>query len=158
MYLLRVIPGISNMNNAAKYEFYAGKDAEGQPVWSHEFKRIKPIAVWRDHMGCVTMTWDALLRKYLMCVTDGDHTIGYFDTYFLESDQITGPWRLVSYLRHFGEQAYFVNIPSKFIGPDGRTLWLCYAANFSSGWEVKFRPRPPGSRYGSCWRGASCAG
>ena len=102
-------------------------------------------------MGCVTMTYDAPLKKYLMCVTDGTTTFGYFNTYILESDQIVGPWKLVTYMRHFGEQAYFVNIPSKFIGGDGRKLWLCYAANFSDGWGgAAFRSRPPGSRYGLC--------
>jgi len=37
------------------------------------------------------------------------------------------------FLESFGEQGYFVNIPSKFIEEDGRTLWLCYSANFSAG-------------------------
>ena len=102
-------------------------------------------------MGCVTMTYDPPLKKYLMCVTDGTTTFGYFNTYILESDQIVGPWKLVTYLQHFGEQAYFVNIPSKFIGGDGRKLWLCYAANFSSGkGGTTFRSLPPGSRYGMC--------
>jgi hypothetical protein len=86
-----------------------------------------------------------------MCVTDGGNTVSRFSTYLLESDHITGPWKLAAYLKNFGEQAYFVNIPSKFIAKDGRSLWLCYAANFSSGWGgITFQSRPPGSRYGLC--------
>jgi hypothetical protein len=55
-------------------------------------------------------------------------------------------------MSNFGEQAYFVNLPSKFISAgDGRSLWLCYAANFSSGWGgTTFKAQPPGSRYGMC--------
>ena len=34
----------------------------------------------------------------------------------------------MSYLKGFGEQAYFVNFPSKFISPDGKTLWMCSSA------------------------------
>jgi hypothetical protein len=151
IYLLRVQPALENMNDAAKYDYFAGHDAAGQPVWSKDFKQIKPIAAWRDNMGCVTMTYNPPLKKYLMCITDGGNTVSYFNTYIMESDRLTGPWRLVSYLKHFGEQAYFVNIPSKFISPDGRTLWLCYAANFSQGWGgVNFYSRPRGSRYGMC--------
>jgi hypothetical protein len=151
IYLLRVRPSIAHMNDAAQYEFYAGDTPAGEPVWTHDFRQIKPIARWRDHMGCVTMTYHAPSKKYLMCVTDGGNTVSYFDTYLLESERITGPWKLVTYLKHFGEQAYFVNIPSKFINPDGRTFWLCYAANFSQGWNgVQFYSRPPGSRYGMC--------
>ena len=151
VYLIRVAPSIANMNDAAKYEFFAGSGDNGEGRWTSDFSQIKPIAEWRDHAGCVTMTYNAPLKKYLMCVTDGGNTVSRYNSYLLESDRITGPWRLVSHLNNFGEQAYFVNIPSKFIGGDGRTLWLCYAANFSSGWGgITFKSRPVGSRYGMC--------
>jgi len=104
-----------------------------KPRWSRDFKEIKPLAGWKDNMGCVTMTYNAPLKKYLMCVTDGGNTVDRFNTYILESDLVTGPWKLVTYLKHFGQQAYFVNIPSKFISNDGRTMWLCYSANFAAG-------------------------
>jgi hypothetical protein len=54
-------------------------------------------------------------------------------------------------MRAFGEEAYFVNIPSKFISDDGRTAWLCYAANFANGnpnWNTHYRDIPPGGGYG----------
>jgi len=70
-------------------------------------------------------------------------------SYILESDHITGPWKLAVYMRHFGEQGYFVNIPSKFIGKDGRSAWLCYAANFTNGYlHTNYRDDPPGGGYG----------
>ena len=151
IYLLRVTPSIANINDRSKYEFCAGRDVSGNPLWSSDFAKIKPIAEWNNNMGCVTMTYDAPLRKYLMCVTDGTNTASYYNTYLLESDRIAGPWKLVTYMKHFGEEAYFVNIPSKFMGADGHRLWLCYAANFSQGWnKVTFRSLPPGSRYGMC--------
>ena len=150
-YLTRVTPSIENMNDVLKYEFFAGNQANGEASWTHDFAKIKPIAEWRDHAGCVTMTYNAPLKKYLMCVTDGGNTVSRYDTYLLESDRITGPWKLAAYLNHFGEQAYFVNIPSKFIVGDGRTVWLCYSANFSSGWGgTTFESRPAGSRYTMC--------
>ena len=70
-----------------------------------------------------------------MCVTDGWPTVAKMNSYILEADAITGPWRMVVYMKDFGEQAYFLNFPSKFISADGRTLWLCYSANFSPGWN-----------------------
>jgi hypothetical protein len=151
VYLLRVTPTIENLNDASKYEFFAGHDAQGVALWTRDLAKSQPIAQWRDHAGCVTMTYNAPLKKFLLCVTDGGNTVSRYNTYLLESDRITGPWRLVSHLSNFGEQAYFVNIPSKFISPDGRGLWLCYAANFSSGWGgITFQSRPQGSRYAMC--------
>jgi hypothetical protein len=149
IYLARVTPSVQNMNDRAKYEFFAGHDVAGRPIWSHDFSRIKPLVDWNNNAGCVTMTYNAPLKKYLMAITDGGNTISKFNTYILESDQITGPWKLVVYMRHFGEQAYFVNIPSKFISSDGRTAWLCYAANFTNGYlHTNYRSDPPGGGYG----------
>jgi hypothetical protein len=71
------------------------------------------------------------------------------DSYILESDDITGPWKLVTYMEHFGEQGYFLNFPTKFIGEDGHDAWLCYSGNFARGWrDIEIRENPPGSHYG----------
>ena len=151
IYMLRVKPSIQNMNDRSKYEYFAGYDRSGRPIWTHDFARIKPLVDWNNNCGCVTMTYDAPLRKYLMFITDGVDTLARYNTYVLESDHVEGPWKLVVYMHEFGEQAYFVNIPSKFISSDGRTAWLCYAANFSNGnpnWNTHHRPIPPGGGYG----------
>ncbi len=144
IYMARVKPSIRNMNDKSKYEFFGGNNAAGRPIWTHDFRKIKPLADWNNNAGSVTMTYDAPLKKYLMCITDGTDTISKFNTYILESDHITGPWKLVVYMHNFGEQAYFVNIPSKFISADGRTAWLAYSANFK-GHQIE---NPPGSGYG----------
>ncbi len=143
VYLARVKPSPQNINDASKYEFFAGHDSAGKGIWVKDFSKIKPLVEWNDRAGCVTMTYNAALKKYLMCVTYGGATgNGPYDTWIVESDKITGPWKLVTYMAKFGEQAYFVNIPTKFISGDGRTAWLCYA----HGWQHK-KPDPPGSTY-----------
>ena len=101
------------------------------------------------YCGCVTITYNAPLKKYLMCVTDGWPTNAKMSSYILESDNLTGPWKLVTYMKEFGEQGYFLNFPSKFISEDGKTAWLCYSGNF---WDeangVSIGVNPPGSHYG----------
>lgn len=151
VYLARVTPSPETINDLNAYEFFAGHGAGGEPVWTRDFARIRPLLEWNNHMGCATATWVPGLRKYLMCITDGWPTCAKMDSYILEADALTGPWRLVTYLKQFGEQAYFLNLPSKFISPDGKTLWLCYSANFSPDWNgVKLDFNPPGGRYGLC--------
>jgi hypothetical protein len=144
VYLARVRPSPANINDATKYEFFAGRDVKGRPIWTGDFKLIKPLFAWPDNAGCVTMTYNAPLKKYLMCVTYGWPPVGTMDTYILESDRITGRWKLVTYMHKFGEQAYFVNIPSKFISSDGQTAWLCFSAN----WKKHHKVNPPGGGYG----------
>ena len=148
IYLCRVKPSIATMNDRASYEYFAGSGR-----WTRQLDKAQPVFAWNNRAGCVTATYNAPLKRYFMCVTDGVDTVGRFHTYLLESAVIAGPWRVVTYMQHFGEQAYFVNIPSKFISADGMTLWLMYAANFSNGnknWNTEHKSNPPGGRYGMC--------
>jgi hypothetical protein len=149
IYLLRVTPSVETIDDASKYEFFAGHDATGKPIWTSDFPKIQPLIDWNNNCGCVTATYNAPLKKYLMCITDGWPTCAKMNSYVLESDALTGPWRLVTYMKDFGEQGYFLNIPTKFISPDGRTAWLCYSANFAKDWRgMKIEEKPPGSHYG----------
>ncbi|TFG50880.1 MAG: DUF4185 domain-containing protein [Candidatus Brocadiia bacterium] len=149
VYLIRVVPSIENINDMSKYEYFGGHDKNGAPIWSNNFENIKPLLEWNNNMGCVTITYNAPLKKYLMCVTDGWTTASKMHSYILEADKVTGPWKLVTYMKDFGEQAYFLNFPSKFISDDGKTLWLCYSANFARNWrDIEIKSNPPGSRYG----------
>jgi hypothetical protein len=149
IYLVRVVPSIENINDKSKYEFFGGYSDTGEPIWSNDFNEIRPLLDWNNNMGCVTATYNAPLKKFLMCITDGWPTVAKMNSYILEADKITGPWRLVTYMKDFGEQGYFLNFPSKFMSEDGLMLWLCYSANFSSGWNnVRLKFNPPGGRYG----------
>ena len=149
IYLIRVSPSVENMNNPSAYEFYAGRDKSGNPVWTKDFSKIKPLIEWDNNMGCVTITYNAPMKKYLMCVTDGGNTCARMNTYILESDRLEGEWKMVTYMKDFGEQAYFVNIPSKFISTDGKSAWLLYSGNFAPDWNgMKIKANPPGSHYG----------
>ena len=152
IYLCRVTPSPENMNNEEAYEYFVGHNDSGNPIWSDDFNLIQPMLDWDNNTGCVTMTYNAPLKKYVMCVTDGWPTVENMNTYLMESDNVTGPWKMITYMKDFGSQAYFVNIPSKFISADGLTMWLCYSANFTDG-ENRNNPEylkttnPPGSAY-----------
>lgn len=150
-YLCRVTPTPETMNDPNAYEFFGGHDGSGEPIWTSDFTAISPLIEWEGRIGHATITYNAPLKKYLFCITDGGNTISAYNSYILESDNITGPWKLVTFMENFGVQAYFLNIPSKFISGDGRTAWLCYSANFTNhyldtGWEAA----PVGSRYSMC--------
>ena len=129
------------MNDAAKYEFFDGVEGMDRDFREDQTHRrvARPHGLRDDDLQCAAEEVPDVRDRRRQ------HRAGYFNTYILESDRITGPFKLVQYLHHFGEQAYFVNIPSKFISANGRTLWLCYSANF-----FELPSNPPGSRYGMC--------
>jgi hypothetical protein len=149
IYLVRVTPGPETINDVSAYEFFAGYAKDGSPLWTRNFKEIRPMLEWAEKMGSVTIAYDAPIKKYLMVVTDGVNTCSQMNTYILESDQVTGPWKWVTYLKNFGEQAYFVNFPTKFISEDGKKLWMCYSGNFAPSWNgITIHVNPPGSNHG----------
>ena len=151
VYLSRVTPSPETINNIKAYEFFAGHDKKGQAIWTRDFKKIKPLLDWNNNMGCVTATYVPGLKKYLMCVTDGWPTCTKMSSYILEADKITGPWKMITYMKNFGVQAYFLNFPSKFMSEDGKNMWLCYSANFARSWYgVTLDFIPLGGRYGLC--------
>ncbi|VGO20400.1 DUF4185 domain-containing protein [Pontiella sulfatireligans] len=156
VYMARVTPSIENMNDRSKYEYFAGHDDKGAAIWTKDYEAIKPVFSWNNHAGIVTATYNPGLKKYFMCITDGH--IGHtsrkeYTSYILESDKLTGPWDIVAHMPKFGPQAYFLNIPSKFISDDGATMWLCSSANYMAGNEKRNDPEyvrnttPPGCAY-----------
>jgi hypothetical protein len=154
VYLCRVNPSLENINDESKWEYYGGKDKNGNAVWTEDFEEIKPLLEWAEQLGCVTITYNAPLRKYLMCITRGissyqdEEKKGWvdlrYDSMILAADEIDGDWKLVQYLDHFGPVAYFLNIPSKFISEDGKKMWLIYSANWM---DKNMIGNPPGSYY-----------
>mmetsp|Transcript_14202 Transcript_14202/g.31471 ORF Transcript_14202/g.31471 Transcript_14202/m.31471 type:complete len:179 (-) Transcript_14202:80-616(-) len=128
-------------------------DFYGAQSWHKgDVAKAEPLISWANRTGVTTMTYIETVKRYIVCVstpTYSPFTEQQFDTYLLESENITGPFRYISYLREFGPQAYFVNIPSKFVGDfnpkDGSLrLFLSYSANFD--WK-KSAPKPAGSGY-----------
>jgi len=154
VYLARVDPTVEAVNNLSRWEFYAGGDRD-DPLWiTGEVEAAQPLFTWPNHTGVVTMTYLPALAKFVMCVstpTFTPYTTQQFDTYFLEADSITGPFRMVSYLSEFGPQAYFVNIPSKFLPahPTSESSLRYYEAylSYSANFDYRHGANPPGSGY-----------
>lgn len=147
IYLCRVVPSPETVNNVKAYEYFGGHNSKGKPIWTNSLSRAKPILDWNNTCGGVTVTYDKPLKKYLMCVTNGGNTESMYDSYILEADKITGPWKRVTYMKNFGTQAYFLNIPSKFISPDGRSFWICYSANWQNQLGKHYASIPAGGTY-----------
>ena len=130
VFLARVRPSPETINRPDAYQFFAGHDSGGRPMWSAEFSRIAPALEWPGHAGCVNITYHPQLKKFLGFLCSGwqDGDCGTYDTWVVESDQLTGPWSHVAYLKGMGGQPYFVCAPSKFLS--GNRVVLFYSANW----------------------------
>ena len=44
-------PGLENINDVSKYEFFAGHTDTGGPMWTSTFSEIEPIVDWNNNAG-----------------------------------------------------------------------------------------------------------
>jgi hypothetical protein len=136
-----------SLNDPACWEFWGGP-AMG---WVQRIGQARPAFAWKGRVGAVTATLDPRTGKYLFCVTAPNahpwNNIGPFDTYFLEADSLVGPFRMLSYLPKFGQQAYFVSAPSAWMTGE-RDAVLTFSANFACKTEG-CAANIAGARYGA---------
>jgi alpha-N-arabinofuranosidase len=145
IYLCRVASDPKAVSDPASYEFFAGRLVDGRALWTRDVARAAPILEWKGHLGSESITYVPGLQKYLLTAArlkERENNLPYDVLTFWEADKITGPYRLVHYLRDWGPQAYFPILPSRFISSDGLTMWLCVSCNYSA--KVQ---RPFGCRY-----------
>eukprot|EP01006_Ploeotia_vitrea_P034405 TRINITY_DN65748_c6_g6_i1.p1 TRINITY_DN65748_c6_g6~~TRINITY_DN65748_c6_g6_i1.p1 ORF type:complete len:405 (+),score=2.05 TRINITY_DN65748_c6_g6_i1:14-1228(+) len=148
VYMARFRPQKNNpqaINDKHNWEFY-GQNG----TWVSSVDSARAIATWEGKTGVTTMTYNPILKKYFLVISTPDHGLHLkypYDTYVLESDNLTGPFSMVTYMQEFGGQAYFANIPSKFWNSTGKGGWLMYSANWD---DVRRIVDPSKSRYGLC--------
>jgi hypothetical protein len=113
------------------YRFFAGLDSSGSPIWSHEVGRRQPHFTDPAGVEGIQVVYNAALNRYLMTVHRGRQgTIGVFD-----APQPWGPWTTIAYEDNWlnlagtgvRREMLFINIPTKWITDDGRTLWAIFS-------------------------------
>jgi len=125
----------SKIENRSDYQFFAGLDTSGNPVWTSDISKEKPV--FTNPAGTewgTTATYHPYLRRYLLAVRhNGDSgEWGLFD-----APEPWGPWTTVAYGSDFPEwtyskdpegassnrPAYIHNFPQKWMSSNGKTLW-----------------------------------
>jgi hypothetical protein len=136
VYLCRVAANPASVTNAAAYEFFAGRDGNNNPTWTNNVANSQPILDWPNYLGSESLTYIPGLNKYILMTArlkESESNLPYNVVIFWESDRLSGPYKMVHYLKDWGPQTYFPNIPAKFISSDGRKAWFVCASNYSSG-------------------------
>merc|ERR1711904_73945 len=103
IYMARVEPTTEAVNDRQQWEFYGGN-----AKWvKGDVSQAVPLISWPNRTGVTTMTYLPSVKRYIVCIstpTFSPFTEKQFDTYFLESENITGPFRYITYMRMFGPQ------------------------------------------------------
>ena len=111
--------------------------------------KAPPLLEWTNYTGSTTMTYFAGIKKYNISICTGSHYPvmdgGHFDTYFLESDSITGPWKYVTYMKSF----WSASVLCKFFREVYRkaSRFLLYTTNYDPGGARTPQPLPNCAAY-----------
>ncbi|KPL08105.1 hypothetical protein AMJ85_08825 [candidate division BRC1 bacterium SM23_51] len=116
----------------SRYDFFAGLDASGNPVWSPDITKRAPIFTDRNGVQRIAITYNAALQRYILTTSHRPpgnravHTpaLGVFD-----APQPWGPWTTVCYDHNWseGSRTYHHKFPTKWMSGDGKTMWLLFS-------------------------------
>lgn len=125
------------------YEFYAGPGADGEPGWSADIERRRPVFTDPRGVQRIGLTYNANLRhnaglgRYLLVTAHDDGTgathtpaLGVFD-----APEPWGPWTTVYYDDRWSADGWMIHhkFPTAWISADGRTLWLAFSGQYKPG-------------------------
>lgn len=114
----------------SKYEFYQGTDSTGNPVWTTDLTRKKPVFYNPDGVGWNTSaSYNPGLNRYLLITQHNKSfsgSIGIFD-----APHPWGPWTTVLYTNNFGagnipQKTFFFNFSNKWLSADGKQFVLIF--------------------------------
>jgi hypothetical protein len=138
----RVAPGAQNITDPTRWQWLSGwhsHDGHAQAIWSTSFKSATPILAWNSHITYPQMSYDAALHRYLLTFTYTNSSsilppavwTSGSELVILEAPHPWGPFSFVAGQTEFGpSNGYGAGFPPQWMSPDGRDLWLKWAANF----------------------------
>jgi hypothetical protein len=132
-YMARVLP--ANLTNdptvadQTSYQYFAGFDAQGNPLWSTDAAQARPVFTDLNGAGPADGVYNPVLKRYIITLshTGGVGGLGVFD-----APQPWGPWTTVAYYDNWGGfgtgESLGYHFSNKWTSPDGLTMWMDFSA------------------------------
>jgi hypothetical protein len=125
MVLARV--AIGRITDRKAYEFLVKLTARGEPVWSKDIRRRGAVFAHAGRCYRSSITYNAPLKRYLWVQVLDKRGLGIYD-----APEPWGPWTTVYFTENWDVEAgETAGLPTKWISPDGRKLFLVFSGNDS---------------------------
>jgi len=114
----------NRLKDRVAYEFFASIDEAGNPTWSADIAKRKPIFSYPGRCGRSEVVYLPALGRYIMALGfDHDGGWGLFD-----APDPWGPWTTAFHTRDWGlGKTHGYRLPAKWIDPDGLTAHLVFS-------------------------------
>ena len=126
----------NSIRKKSAYEFLSGFDVNNNPIWNSDILNRKPII--HDPNGCASIPrvcYNPGINRYILAI--GHSKIEKFGIF--EAPEPWGPWYTVAYYSNWGNfnsgdgYALGWEFPTKWISPDGLTMWCVFSGYDSNG-------------------------
>ena len=122
----------NNIENKWAYEFFAGLNAQDEPMWTNNISYREPV--WEDTIGGAhrnAVSYNAPLNRYFLTTMneDRDGRIGIY-----EAPNPWGPWSTVLVEENswrWGSKVVVFTFVNKWLSGDGRDFVIAYTRNDS---------------------------
>ncbi len=111
------------MRERSAWEFYAGVDGKGAPVWTMNLAGHAPVFAYPANCGRVDVVYDAGIKRYLMALAY-DHAGGWG---LFDAPEPWGPWTTVLHRQWDVADTHGYRLPAKWISADGLRMTLVFS-------------------------------
>ncbi len=112
------------IRDRSAYEFFVRLDAAGKPEWTRDIARRRPVFTFPGKCQRVDAVYNPGLKRYLLAL--GYNHNGGWGIY--DAPEPWGPWTTAFQTAHWGlGGTHGYRLPSKWIGPGGRTMHLVFS-------------------------------
>ena len=125
------------MRVRSAYQYFAGLDGNGNPLWTSDISFRKPVFTAQAQSYRVFVTFNPVLKRYFLLTANGDgldsnrqagHTTHNLGIY--EAPTPWGQWHTVYYNDHFHPDmnVFAPQMVPKWIAVDGTSFHLLYSS------------------------------
>jgi CubicO group peptidase (beta-lactamase class C family) len=114
----------AHLKDRSAYEFFTGSDAAGSRAWSRDAAARAHVIHDPGRCDRLDVIYDPGIGRYLMAMSFGQGN-GWG---LLDAPHPWGPWTIAFQTRDWGlGQTHGYRLPTKWISPDGRQIWLVFS-------------------------------
>lgn len=122
------------------YEFFAGTDPQGDPVWTTDIASRQPVFTFAGAANRLDVTYQPTIGRYLMTLRSRAQDGGLNQFSLFEGEEPWGPWSVVYYTENWegvpannnhAEWGEAQHIPAKWMSADAKEFHLVFSGDDS---------------------------
>jgi hypothetical protein len=122
----------NRLREAEAFEFFDGLDDSCQPLWTSDIRSALSVLSDPQGIDAPNVVWNPALRRYIATTARAQQVQNLM---LLDAPEPWGPWTTIASYGDWGgfgtSESLGYSLPTKWISPDGLTLWMIFSAGLT---------------------------